>query len=119
MPRARAGLGLITRGPPGARGFDVAHGALGQDVAGVQRGGGLEEQHLDLVFGDRSVFNAARDDEHVARAEFDLFIAELHDERAAVDEEEFVLVLVEVPVERSFELHEFDLLSVEVRGHAR
>lgn len=61
---------------------------------------------------------ATGDDQELAGGEGNLLVAEVHGECAAVDEEEFVFVLMVVPVEGTLELDEFDALTVEVGGDA-
>ena len=106
-------------------GGDHRPGAAG--VAGVEGGGGLEEEDVDLLFGDGAVLDAAGDDDELAFAEGEGPVAELHREGAAEDEEELVLVLVAVPDEGAEELDDLDVLAVQlgddlrvpVRGEAR
>lgn len=95
------------------------HGLLRGNVAGVEGGRGLEENDLDLVLGDGAVLDAAGYDEHLARGQLNLAVAKLHREGSAMDQEEFILTLVMVPIERALELDELDLLAVELGGDAR
>ncbi len=85
---------------------------------------------MAFVGGDGAVFEAFGDDDQVALGKLDfggaktarcarVLLAELHCERAGVDEEGFVLVGVGVPIELALDLDEFDLLAVEVCRDAR
>ncbi len=65
------------------------------------------------------MFYAARDDEHVTGIERYVFVAEFHDKAAAVHEEHLVFVFMMMPLERAFELSEFDVLAIEFGGDAR
>jgi len=64
------------RGKPGGLG----DGSGGGDVAGVEGGGGLEEEDFDLVLGDGAVLDPSGHDEELAGVEGDGAVAELHDE---------------------------------------
>jgi hypothetical protein len=101
--------------------LELGVGAYVDDVAGVERGGGFEEQEPALFIGGRLVFDAAGDDHELAF--FDpfimfsaVFLAVVHAEAAFDDEEEFVLMLVVVEDELAFDLVEFNGLAVELGG---
>src|SRR5262249_39397749 len=98
---------------------ELAQRALVLHVAGVQRGGGLKEEYLDLVVGDGTMLDAARDDHEFTRSELDDAIAEFQAKTAAMDEEHFVFVLVMMPDEFAFELDELDLLAIQLAGDPR
>src|SRR5262249_52907626 len=60
------------------------------DVPGVERAGGLEQQHVDLVAeGPRTVFDAVGHDDQLARADVPIAVSELHAQAPVHDEEQF------------------------------
>ena len=97
----------------------LRHGAVARHVAGVQRARRLEQNDLDLRVRYRSVLDATRHDEEVARLELDMAIAELHAELAAMHEEHLIFVIVMMPHELADELHELDVLAVELTDDLR
>jgi len=66
-----------------------------------------------LGISDRFVLHAPGNDEELAFVEFDDPVAKVDRQVAVEDQKEFVLVLVMVPDELTFQLGEFDMLSVE------
>ena len=64
--------------------------------------------------GDRTVLDAARDDDELAGSELDDMIAELDAKGATHTEEELVLMLVVVPDEGTTKLDQLHLLTVEL-----
>ena len=102
--------------------FDTAWSGdrlLSGDIASIERRRRLEENDLDFFVCNRPVFNASRYNEKLSLTEFNPTVSKLHHEPPAVDEEEFILVFVKVPIERTLTLNEFHLLPVEVRGDPR
>src|SRR2546430_14115625 len=80
------------------------------DFPGVERAGGLEQQHVDLVAeGPRTVFDAVGHDDELAWAELPSAVPELHAQAPVHDEEQCVLAIVVMPHELTPEL---DLLDV-------
>ncbi len=86
------------------------------DVAGVSRGGGLEEHDAAFVLGDGFVLDAAGDDAELAFAEGDDAIPKVQVELAGENEEHLVLIRMVMPDVLAFELDEFDVLTVEFAG---
>src|SRR4051812_4280464 len=79
--------------------LEFVDGEFGFNSARVLNLGWLEQQDFHFLFGDGPMFNAARNDEEIALAQFDAAIAELHAEAAADDEEKLVFIRVRVPNE--------------------
>src|SRR5580765_542133 len=83
------------------------------DVAGVSRGGRLEDQDVGLRCGQRPMLDASRHDDHLAGADVDGVIAEFDRERAVDAERQLVLGGVVVPDELTLKLHELYFLAIE------
>src|SRR5438105_5034350 len=92
--------------PPSAEseGFEDGLSQLVLNVAGVEGGGGLEEEDVRLLLGDRPMLDAARDDQEFPLFQPDVAIAQLHAEAALHHQEHLVFVLMVVPDERPLEL---------------
>src|SRR6266566_7084946 len=104
--------------------LELGQSALIHDVAGVKRGGGLEEHHPAFFFGNWAMLHAAGDDNELAFLDplvafAESFVAKLHAEAAFDHEKHFVLVVMMMPDEWRIELHEFDHLAVEFGGDVR
>lgn len=82
-------------------------------VAGIERGGGLEEQNPALFFGHGFVFDSARHDDELAWFEFDVFASEFDAEASLHNQEQLVFVLVMMPDEFAFQFVELHQLSIE------
>jgi hypothetical protein len=96
-------------------------GALVDDVAGVERGGGLEEQEPAFFIGCGLVLHAARDDYELSFLDpfvvfAKIFVAVMHAEAAFNDEKQFVFIFGMVEDELAFDLVELDGLSVKFGG---
>jgi len=63
-------------------------------VARVQRSGRLEQQHLNLLLGDRAVLDASWHDEELTFFQPDVAVPVLHPESSLDHQEEFVFVIV-------------------------
>ncbi len=83
------------------------------DVAGVSRGGGLEEDDAAFVLGDGFVLHAAGDDAELAFAEGDDAIPKVQIELAGEDEEHFIFIGMVMPDVIALKLDELDVLAVE------
>lgn len=88
-------------------------GAFILKVAGIERAGWLEQQHVNLFVCYGAVFDTAGNDEELALFEPDPAIAELHVEAALDDQEELVFMVMMVPHERTEEFDELDELAVQ------
>lgn len=108
---------LLVDGP--SQSLRRMHGAIARDIPRIERGGRFEENDLDLEIRNRAMLDASGDHEEFAGFEFDRAIAELHRETSLVNQEHLVLVLVAVPNKGALELHQLDLLPVEVRRDSR
>jgi hypothetical protein len=96
-------------------------GALVDDVARVQRGGGLEEQEPAFFIGYGFVFDAAGYDHELSFFNpfvmfAKVFIAVMHAEAAFDDEKQFIFMLVVVEDKLAFDFVELDALAVEFGG---
>jgi hypothetical protein len=96
-------------------------GALVDDVAGVQSGGGLEEQEPAFFIGYGFVFDAAGYDHELSFFNpfvmfAKVFIAVMHAEAAFDDEKQFIFMLVVVEDKLAFDFVELDALAVEFGG---
>ena len=96
-------------------------GAFVDNVAGVQRGRGLEEQEPAFFIGCRLVFDAAGDNHELSFLDplvmfAKVFVAVMHAEAAFDDEKQFVFVLVVVEDELAFDFIELDGLAVQLGG---
>jgi hypothetical protein len=89
-------------------------GALVDDVAGVQGGGGFEEKKPAFFVGDGLVFHSAGDNDELAFADPFMVVAEFHAKAAFDYEEHFVFVFVVVEDELALEFVELDGLAVEL-----
>jgi hypothetical protein len=99
---------------------DLALGrCLRAGVARVRRPARLDQEDVRLLIGDRAVLDAARDDEDVALAEFDVSVTELDRQPPLEDEKEIVRVGVRVPDELALDLADLDLVVVVVADDPR
>src|SRR5262249_15475237 len=91
------------------------HRALVHHVAGVERGLGLEEEHVDLV-GERprAVLHAVGHHDEFAGPDLAIAVAELHAEPSCHHEEELVLAIVVMPDELPGKLDELHLHVVHL-----
>jgi hypothetical protein len=96
----------------------MVHGTFVFDVAGVQRGGGLEEHDPAFFFGYWTMLHAAGHDDELADFDPLVAVAKFHAEAAFDYEEHFVFILVVVKDEWAVKLDELDLLSIELGGNA-
>ena len=93
--------------------------ALADRIAGVERRRRLEEHHLAVLSRHGPVLDTAWHDEHIACAQQQRSITELHRELTTMHEKELVLVGMRVPVECALNPDELDLLPVQLCNHAR
>ncbi len=91
-------------------------GALVADIAGVDGGAGLDQQHFAFALGERLVLDAAGDDEEFTFLDMDDTVAETHGEPAFHYQKEFVFVFMVVPDEFAEQLDGLHLDAVDV-GH--
>ena len=85
-------------------------------VAGIEQSRGLEEQYATLGLGDWAVFDTARYDDHLAFADPNSAITELHGERAGDHEKQLVGIGMAVPVKRTLKLRQFHILPIQRRN---
>lgn len=93
--------------------------SLVADIAGIQRARRFEEHDLDFLPGGGLVFDTPRNNEKFAGRQRHDAIPQSHLQHAAMDQKEFVFVLMVMPDELAFELHAFDVLSVELADDVR
>src|SRR6476659_2592272 len=65
------------------------------------------------------MLDSSRDDEKIASPELDLTITQLHPESTAMHEEHLVFVVVMMPYELADELHDLDVLTVQLADDLR
>jgi hypothetical protein len=87
--------------------------AFVDDVAGVERSGGLEQEQPAFFVGDGLVLDATGNDDELAFFDPFVTVAEFHAEAAFHHEEHFVLVFVMMKNEFALEFVELDGLAVE------
>jgi hypothetical protein len=68
-------------------------------IAGVSDLRGLEEQHLDFLIRNRTMFHAARNDREVALVQRDALVAEVYPESSMQNQEKLIFPSVVVPDE--------------------
>src|SRR5258706_8505129 len=88
-------------------------------VAAVRRARRLDEQHMHLFLGDRTVLRAFRYHEHLAGTERDIALAQPDREAAFQHEKEIVRVVVLVPLELALHLHHHQVVAIEHADGAR
>ena len=96
--------------------FELADGTFVFNIAGIEGGGGFEEDDPTFLLGHGTVLDAARYDDKLAAFDPFVVVAEFHAEAAFNDEKHFVFVVVMVEDEGAVEFDEFDLLSVQFGG---
>jgi hypothetical protein len=81
---------------------------------GVDDRARLEQKHRGLGIGPRTVLDTTRDDEQLPRPEHRIAVWHLNGEPSAEDQEELVGVGVPVPGELAPELHDPDVVVVDL-----
>src|SRR6266705_349675 len=93
------------------------------DVAGVQSRCRFKEQDFAFLFRKGPVFDAAgHDDELTGLDPLGAIIsvfAKVHSEAALHHQKHFVFILVVMPGEWAFELHQFEILIVQLADNSR
>ena len=74
---------------------------------------------MGLALRDRTVLDAARDDDELALVQRQDAVAELHVEPPVHHEEKLVLGVVSMPDELALELDELDVLAVQLADDLR
>ena len=74
---------------------------------------------MGLLLGLGAVLDAPRDHEQLPRVEIDVPVAELNGQTSLQDEEEVIGVVVLVPDELPLQLHDLDVVVVELRDDLR
>src|SRR3954447_21450841 len=109
MPETRSlvstlGMTLFSRAPRLSNGLATGRGeGLADDVAGIPRCGGFEDDDLGFFISHRSMFDAMGDDQKLSWIQLHRVISELDAHPAAPDEEHFVFLFVRVPDEGALE----------------
>ena len=96
--------------------FELVNSTFVLNIAGIEGGGGLEEDDPAFLLRDGTVLGSAGDDDEFSGFDPFVVVAEFHAETALDDEEHFVFVVVMVEDEGAVEFDEFDLLSVQFGG---
>jgi hypothetical protein len=97
--------------------LQFVHGAFVLDIAGIQRGGGLEQQEPAFLVRHGTVFDSAWNDDKLALFDPFMVVAKFHPEAAFDHQEHFVFVLVVVEDELAFELVKLHGLAIEFGGY--
>jgi len=84
------------------------------NVSGIPRLCGLEDQDFSFALGHRTMLDTARHDAELARAKSHCRVPKFDLHLAAPDEEQLVLFLVMMPRKHARQLHEFQLLPIEL-----
>ena len=74
---------------------------------------------MDLLVGDRSMFDALGNDDQLPLVEPEGSVAELHTEASLDDEGQLVLRLVVVPRERTRDPHDLHVLPIQLTDDLR
>jgi len=88
-------------------------------VTSVQDSAWLDQEQLDLAFGEWFMLDTLRDDEQLARAQADRTVAEIDAQLSLEHEKRFVGFRVIVPDELTLDAHELELVVVELRDDSR
>lgn len=98
---------------------EMLHRSFVAHVAGIQRGGRLEQQNMHPIFCHRLVLNAPRHNEELAFLDNDIALTQPHKQRAFDDEKELILVLMVMPDELPLQLRQLHLLAIGLTDDAR
>jgi hypothetical protein len=88
-------------------------------IAGVDDRARLEQKHRGFGIGLRTVLDTAGDDEELPRPEHHIAVSQLNGELSVEDQEELVGVGVPVPGELALELHDPDVVVVDLGNRRR
>src|ERR1051325_12115511 len=103
--------------------FECFSGEFVFDVSRVERCCRLKQQHFAFFFGKRPVFDAARNDDELARLDpfgaFTSVLTIVHAKTALHHQKHLILTSLVMPGERSLKLHERDQLVIEFARDAR
>ena len=105
--------------PKGLDPLKLVQGQLVLDIAGIERGSGLEEHDPALFLSYRTMFDAARHDDEFAFFDPLMAVEEIHAQAPFHDQEQFIFIVVMVKNELAVQLHELDMLSIEFSRDAR
>ena len=89
------------------------------NVSSVQRPRRLEQQHVDLFLGNGAVLHAPWYDHELPLLQPDVAVTILHAELPANDQKQLILLIVLVPDKLALELHEVDVLPVQLADDPR
>jgi len=89
------------------------------DIAGIACRRRLEHENRGLLIGDSSMLHTSGYDDELTRTDFDRSVSELHPKSATDAEEQLVLVIMMMPHEGAFELHELHFLAVQFADDLR
>ncbi len=90
------------------------------EIAGVERRRGFKQNDLDFIFGHRLVLDAFGYDKDFAGPQFNHpvaaigRIAKMQLQPAADDPEQFIFLLMEMPIKLALQLGNLDLLAVQL-----
>jgi hypothetical protein len=89
-------------------------GQFSADIAGVDHVARFEQKYCGLGVGAWAVLDTARHDEKLARPEHDITISQLDGELSVKDQEELIGAGVPVPGELALDLHDPDIVVVNL-----
>ena len=84
------------------------------NVAGISCRGGLEDQHVHFIIGNRPVLHTSSHDDELSLCERHDAVSKLHPERTAYNEKQLIVPFVLMPHELALELDELHFLSVQL-----
>src|SRR5258705_9541299 len=85
---------------------ELGDGTFIADVSSVQGRIGLEQQDMRFFVGNRQMLDSVRDDDELARLDYEVAVPQLHPQPALHDQKQLVLALVMVPDELALEFRE-------------
>ena len=91
----------------------LAHRVPVRNISRVQCRSRLEQQDMNLVGGDRPMFDATGDDQQLPFFQPDLPVTKIHPESSLHDQEQLVLIFMVMPDELALKLDQFDLLTIQ------
>src|SRR5262245_50950551 len=119
MRRARARLARYSCRRYERIRLDTSARSGGSCIARVGRARRFDEQKMRFVFGDRAMFDTLRDDEEFPWTERYVAFAHADGDMPLQHEEKVIRVVVRVPDELAFDLHDHEIVTVELANHTR
>lgn len=97
----------------------VINGEVRSHVTRVQSSRWLKQQNVDFSCSNWTMFGSTRNDHELAFLQVQVssspaIVLILHPERSMQDEKQLILIIVPMPNELALELHQFDVLPVQL-----